>query len=58
MQIQTYHEIGFGYRTTVANFPETDWELSSVKEAICLLFFIIVTLSTHTGSGIYTNRHV
>jgi len=39
MRIQTFHEIGFGYRISVTNFPEKGWKLSSVK-AICLSFFI------------------
>jgi len=37
MQIQTFHEIGFGYCIIVRNFPEKGWKLSLVK-AICLSF--------------------
>lgn len=34
MRIQTLRELGFGYRTIVAKFPEKGWKLYSVK-AIC-----------------------
>ena len=33
-RIETFREVGFGYRTTVAKFPEKGWKLCSVK-AIC-----------------------
>jgi len=37
MWIQTFQEIGFGYRKIVTNVPEKGWKLSSVK-AIYLSF--------------------
>jgi len=39
MRIQAFQEIGFGYFTIVANFPESGWNLSSAK-AVCLLFVV------------------
>jgi len=33
-RIETLRKLGFGYRTTVAKFPEKGWKLCSVK-AIC-----------------------
>ena len=33
-QIQTFRELGFGYRKIVAKFPGKGWKLCSVK-AIC-----------------------
>jgi len=30
-RIETFREVGFGYRTTVAKFPEKGWKLCSVK---------------------------
>ena len=32
VRIQTLRELGFGYRTIVAKFPEKSWKLWSVKE--------------------------
>ena len=33
-RVETLRKLGFGFRTTVAKFPEKGWELCSVK-AIC-----------------------
>jgi len=33
-RIDTLRKLGFGYRTTVAKFPEKGWKLCSMK-AIC-----------------------
>jgi len=38
MQIQTIHEIGFGYGIIVANFSEKNWNLSCGKSYLLIIF--------------------